>query len=86
MVPEAHTRTVLVDRSPEYPEEESCWRREHKQLLTKAINRLGPKVRRTILLRDIEERSVEETARIMGISISAVKARVFKDAVDCVRP
>ena len=66
----------FVDRSPD--PEESCCRHEHKQLLTKAINRLGPKVRRTILLRDIEERSVEETAQIMGISISAVKARVFQ--------
>jgi RNA polymerase sigma-70 factor (ECF subfamily) len=66
----------FVDRSPD--PEESCWRREHKQLLTKAIDGLGPKVRRTILLRDIEERSVEETAQIMGISTSAVKARVFQ--------
>jgi RNA polymerase sigma-70 factor (ECF subfamily) len=70
------TLEPFVDRNPD--PEESCWRREHQQLLTKAINRLGPKVRRTILLRDIEERSVEETARIMGISISAVKARVFQ--------
>jgi RNA polymerase sigma-70 factor (ECF subfamily) len=66
----------FVDQSPN--PEECCWRREHKRLLTKAINRLGPKVRRTILLRDIEERSLEETAQIMGISISAVKARVFQ--------
>ena len=66
----------FVDRSPD--PEESCWRREHKQLLTRAINRLGPKVRRTILLLDIEERSVKETAQILGISTSAVKARVFQ--------
>jgi len=66
----------FVDRGPN--PEESCWRRERKQLLTKAINRLHPKVRRTILLRDIEERSVKETAQILGSSISAVKARVFQ--------
>ena len=66
----------FVDRGPN--PEESCWRRERKQLLTKAINRLDPKVRRTILLRDIEERSVKETAQILGASISAVKARVFQ--------
>ncbi len=64
---------VYLGPSPE----ESCWRRERTELLTEAINRLGPKIRRTILLRDIEERSVEETARILGTSISAVKARVF---------
>ena len=67
---------AFVDQSPN--PEESCWRRERRQLLDKAINRLGPKIRSTILLRDIEERSVEETAQILGASISAVKARVFQ--------
>jgi RNA polymerase sigma factor (sigma-70 family) len=67
---------AFVDQSPN--PEESCWRRERMQLLDKAINRLGPKIRSTILLRDIEERSVEETAQILGASISAVKARVFQ--------
>jgi RNA polymerase sigma-70 factor (ECF subfamily) len=67
---------VFVDQSPN--PEESCWRRERTALLTKAINRLGPKIRSTILLRDIEERSVEETAEILGTSIGAVKARIFQ--------
>jgi len=67
---------AFVDQSPD--PEESCWRRERTQLLTAAINHLGPKVRRTILLRDIEERSTEETAQILGTSIGAVKARVFQ--------
>jgi len=67
---------AFVDRSPN--PEESCWQRERTDLLTKAINRLGPKIRSTIWLRDIEERSVEETAQILGTSVSAVKARVFQ--------
>jgi RNA polymerase sigma factor (sigma-70 family) len=67
---------AFVDQNPN--PEESCWQRERTQLLTAAINRLGPKVRRTILLRDMEERSIEETAQILGTSISAVKARVFQ--------
>jgi RNA polymerase sigma-70 factor, ECF subfamily len=67
---------AFVDHSPN--PEQSCWRRERTDLLTKAINRLGPKIRTTILLRDIEERSVEETAQILGTSITAVKARVFQ--------
>jgi RNA polymerase sigma-70 factor (ECF subfamily) len=66
---------AFVDQSPN--PEESCWRRERAQLLTEAINRLGPKVRSTISLRDIEERSAEETAQILGTSTSAVKGRVF---------
>src|SRR6266446_6810685 len=67
---------AFVDRNPN--PEESCWRHERTELLTEAINRLSPKIRRTILLRDIEERSAQETARILGTSISAVKARVFQ--------
>ena len=67
---------VFVDQSPD--PEESCWQRERTDLLIKAINRLGPKIRSTILLRDIEERSVAETAKILGTSVAAVKARVFR--------
>ena len=67
---------AFVDQRPN--PEESCWQGERKQLLTDAINRLGPKIRSTIFLRDIEERSVEETAQILGTSVAAVKARVFQ--------
>ena len=67
---------AFVDRSPN--PEESHLRRERAELLTEAINRLGSTIRTTILLRDIEERSVKETAQILGASITAVKARVFQ--------
>ena len=67
---------AFVDQTP--TPEESCWRRERTKLLSDAINRLGPRVRRTIQLRDIEGRSAEETAELLGTSISAVKARVFQ--------
>lgn len=67
---------AFVDQSPS--PEESCGRRERRELLTEAINRLGPKIRSTIQLRDIEERSAEETAQILGTSIGAVKARLFQ--------
>jgi RNA polymerase sigma-70 factor (ECF subfamily) len=67
---------AFVDRNPN--PEESCWRRERRELLTKAINRLAPVMRRTILLRDIEEHSVAETARILDASAAAVKSRVSR--------
>jgi RNA polymerase sigma-70 factor, ECF subfamily len=67
---------AFVDHSPN--PEESCSQRERTQLLTDAIHRLSPTIRTTILLRDIEERSVKETAQILGTSITAVKARVFQ--------
>lgn len=67
---------AFVDLSPN--PEESYLRRERTELLTEAIDRLGSTIRTTILLRDIQERSVEETAQILGTSVSAVKARVFQ--------
>jgi RNA polymerase sigma-70 factor (ECF subfamily) len=67
---------AFVDQGPD--PEESCLRRERTQLLTEAINRLGPRIRMAILLRDIEERSVEETAQILGTTSTAVKARLFQ--------
>ncbi|MDQ1406070.1 MAG: polymerase sigma-70 factor, subfamily [Acidobacteriaceae bacterium] len=67
---------IFVDQRPN--PEEACAQREHTQLLSEAINRLGPTVRTAILLRDIQERSVEEAAQILGTTRSAVKARVFQ--------
>jgi RNA polymerase sigma-70 factor (ECF subfamily) len=51
--------------------------KERQRILSKAINELTPGMRIAIELRELDERSTEETARIMGISIGAVKARVF---------
>lgn len=67
---------TFVDQSP--TPEESCWRKEYSALLTEAITRLSPRIRKTILLCDIEERSVGETARILGASVSAVKSRLSR--------
>lgn len=51
--------------------------KERQQILSAAINELRPETRRVIELRELDERSTEEAARIMGISGGAVKARVF---------
>ena len=67
---------VFVDQRPS--PEESCWHRERSNLLTKAINQLSPKTRTTILLRNVEERSLEETAEILGTSLGVVKSRLFQ--------
>jgi RNA polymerase sigma-70 factor, ECF subfamily len=75
---------VLVDQSPN--PEESCWRRERTEILTGAIHRLGPRFRRTILLRLFAERSVEETAQVLGISTAAVKSRLFHGCRQLRRP
>src|ERR1700739_173246 len=50
---------------------------ERRRILFEALNGLTPGIRKAIELRGLGERSTEETAQIMGISASAVKARVF---------
>jgi RNA polymerase sigma-70 factor (ECF subfamily) len=51
--------------------------KERQRILSNAINELTPGMRKAIELRELGEQSTEETAQIMGISVTAVKARVF---------
>jgi RNA polymerase sigma-70 factor (ECF subfamily) len=51
--------------------------REWVGMLSLAMNELTPGIRKAIQLRELDERSSEETARIMGISVSALKGRMF---------
>jgi RNA polymerase sigma-70 factor (ECF subfamily) len=57
--------------------EDNYSQRERQRILFSALNELPHGMRRAIQLRELGERSTEETARIMGISSAAVKARVF---------
>jgi RNA polymerase sigma-70 factor (ECF subfamily) len=57
--------------------EQLCAQEEQQRILSEAMNALTPGTRRVIELRELDERSAAETAQIMGISVSAVKARVF---------
>ncbi len=56
--------------------------KERQRILSEAMNQLTPGMRKAIELRELDERSTEETARIMGISVGAVKARVFHGRSD----
>jgi RNA polymerase sigma-70 factor (ECF subfamily) len=57
--------------------EDSCLQRERKRILSAAINELSPRMRAAIHLREIGELSIEETAHVLGLSVGAVKGRVF---------
>jgi RNA polymerase sigma-70 factor (ECF subfamily) len=50
---------------------------ERSRILSAAMNRLKPGIRKAIELRELGELSTEEAARVMGLSAPAVKARVF---------
>lgn len=57
--------------------EESCAQDERKEILSAALNELSPALRKAIQLRELGELSTEETARVMGLSVAAVKGRAF---------
>ena len=57
--------------------EDSYSQQEWKQILSRAVNHLTPAIRKAVELRDLSELSTEETAQRMGLSVGAVKARLF---------
>jgi RNA polymerase sigma-70 factor, ECF subfamily len=71
----AATSLEVPDSSPD--PEASYAQREWVGMLSLAMNELTPGIRKAIQLRELDERSSEETARIMGISVSALKGRMF---------
>jgi RNA polymerase sigma-70 factor (ECF subfamily) len=58
--------------------EDSCLQREQERILSAAVNELTPGMREAIELRELGELSTGETAQAMGLSVGAVKARVFQ--------
>ena len=73
----AETVTPMEIPDPAPDPETTYSQQEWKRMLSSAMHGLPHKTRRAIELRELDERSTEETARIMGISVGAVKARIF---------
>jgi RNA polymerase sigma-70 factor, ECF subfamily len=57
--------------------EDRFLQREQERLLSAAVNELTPGMRKAIELRELGELSTGETAQVMGLTVGAVKARVF---------
>jgi RNA polymerase sigma-70 factor (ECF subfamily) len=51
---------------------------ERNRVLSAAMNKLTPGIRTAIELRDLGELSTKEVARVLGLSIEAVKGRVYQ--------
>jgi RNA polymerase sigma-70 factor, ECF subfamily len=69
------TQREFRDDAPD--PEESCSARERRRILKSAISGLRPRARRVVELHQLQEHSLRETAQILGISTTAVKARMF---------
>lgn len=66
----------LADPSPN--PEQAAGHRELAAALAQAIDALDPAQREVLVLRDVEGLSAPEVARILGISIDAVKSRLHR--------
>jgi RNA polymerase sigma-70 factor (ECF subfamily) len=72
------TAASLLDMRDPRPDPEATFVfQERVDELSAAIGKLRPTVRAAIELRELADLSTRETARRMGISVAAVKARVF---------
>jgi RNA polymerase sigma-70 factor (ECF subfamily) len=75
---EAQGNAASLEMSDSSPDPESSYLRlERVQILSQTIGNLRPGMRKAIELRELAELSTEETARRMGVSVAAVKARLF---------
>src|SRR6266404_91728 len=68
-------RDAVTDLAPN--PEEHCLRQERSRILREALAELRPNARRVLELYELEGRSMKEIAERLGISIPAVKARIF---------
>jgi RNA polymerase sigma factor (sigma-70 family) len=68
-------RDAVTDLAPN--PEQDCLRQERSQILREALAELRPNARRVLELYELEGRSMKEIAERLGISIPAVKARIF---------
>jgi RNA polymerase sigma-70 factor (ECF subfamily) len=58
--------------------ERSCSQRERERILSFAMDELTPGIRTAIQLFELDERSLKETAQMMGVSVATAKSRVFR--------
>ncbi len=57
---------------------EALERQEVREKLGEALRSLGQIYREVFVLRDMEQLSIEETAKVLGISIASVKTRLLR--------
>lgn len=63
----------------DFPDPETAARQaETRRIVRESIERLPDTYRVTVLLRDVEELSTEETANLLGITTTAVKLRLHR--------
>jgi RNA polymerase sigma-70 factor (ECF subfamily) len=58
--------------------ERSCSQQERERILSFAMKQLAPGLRKALQLYELDERSLKESAQMMGVSVATAKSRVFR--------
>lgn len=58
--------------------EQLCWASELRDILVRTIEELRPILRTVFVLRDVEGLSIKQTAQVLNLSQTAVKARLWR--------
>jgi RNA polymerase sigma-70 factor (ECF subfamily) len=66
----------VPDRAPN--PEQLCWASELRDILVRTVQELRPILRTVFVLRDVEGLSIEQTAQVLNLSQTAVKARLWR--------
>jgi RNA polymerase sigma-70 factor (ECF subfamily) len=75
---EAEGNAASLEISDSGPDPEASYlQRERARILSETLGNLRPGMRKAIELRELAELSTEQTAEQMGLSVGAVKARIF---------
>jgi RNA polymerase sigma-70 factor (ECF subfamily) len=77
--PELGVHWEIQDAAPD--PEEAYRLHERKEIVNAAVSGLRPRVQKAVELCHLQQRSIRETAQILGISTGAVKARMFQARV-----
>jgi RNA polymerase sigma-70 factor, ECF subfamily len=78
-----HLRTVrpeveLAEEPTAVPKADVVLQSELRTMILQAVGRLSPRLRAAVLLALVEEEPYENVAEALGISVNAVKVRVFR--------
>jgi RNA polymerase sigma-70 factor (ECF subfamily) len=68
----------LAEDPPDAPKVPAAERSELRRTILSAMNSLSPRLRVAVVLALVEEESYDRIAEALGISVSAVKVRVFR--------